>query len=181
MICDCVAHCRRQKPQAIGRQKIGQGKNDKHKHFGRDGVPNFGTNRNRLWTNPSLGQPGPVPGTNRDPSLRQTGRFLFNSNRHFVPFVPGTGPGLSLGRLPSKGRQKKVFVFCVSCFFRLQDKAMLHCNLRVRWKLLATRDCFLERHACGTKLQKITKRTHTHTQKKKGLKNAKKIRKRSET
>ena len=34
-----------------------------------------------------------------------------------MPFVPGMGPGLSLGRLSRKGRQKNVYVFCVYRFF----------------------------------------------------------------
>ena len=89
----------------------GKKQTNKHKHFGRDGV--------RDKHEPSLGQTGPLPGTNWDPSLGQSGLFLFNStvNRHFVPFVPGTGGGLSLGRLSHKGGQKNVHVFSVYWFF----------------------------------------------------------------
>ena len=42
---------------------LGQEKSNKHQHFGRDGVRD----------NPSLGQIGPLPGTNWDPSLGQIG------------------------------------------------------------------------------------------------------------
>ena len=75
-----------------------------------------GTNRNRPWDNP-----GSVPGT--------TGRCLFNSTvkMPFCPVVPGTGPGLSLGRLSGKGRQENAYVFSVYCFFfsRLPSDAKL--------------------------------------------------------
>ena len=50
-------------------RQIGQEKTNKHKHFGRDGV--------RDKHEPSLGQMGPLPGTNWDPSLvGQTDLFL---------------------------------------------------------------------------------------------------------
>ena len=51
---------------------VGQEKSNKHKHFGRDGV--------RDKQEPSLGQTGPLPGTNWDPAPGQTGLFLFNSS-----------------------------------------------------------------------------------------------------
>ena len=47
---------------------------------------------------------GPIHGTNRP---------LYP---HVVPFVPGTGPGLCLGRLSRKGRQKNACMFCIHCF-----------------------------------------------------------------
>ena len=57
----------------------GKKKTNKHKHFRRDGV--------RDKHEPSLGQTGPLPGTNWDPSLGQTGLFLFNSTVK-SPFCP---------------------------------------------------------------------------------------------
>ena len=46
---------------------LGQGKTNKRKHFGRDGVGDKQES--------SLRQKGPVPGTNRGLSLGQTGGF----------------------------------------------------------------------------------------------------------
>ena len=91
----------------------GKKKTNKHKHFRRDSV--------RDKQEPSLGQMGPLPGTKWDPSLGQTGLSLFNSTvkTPFCPVVPGTGGGLSLGRLSRKGRQKNVYVFSVYWFFLL--------------------------------------------------------------
>ena len=67
---------------------IGQEKNQQHKHFGRDGLPN---------------KLGPVPGTNWDPSLGQTGaRLLLNS-----PQQSGTC---------KRGRQKGVSLICSDLF-----------------------------------------------------------------
>ena len=73
-----------------------------------------GTNRNRPWDkwDPSPGQNGTRP-WDKPAFLCLTPQ----SNRHFVPFVPGTGGGLSLGRLSCKGREKNVYVFSVYCFF----------------------------------------------------------------
>ena len=64
-------------------------KNNKHKHFGWDGVQDK--------QEPSLRQMGPILGTNRDPSLGQIGRSLFNSKveSSFCPVCDG----LSLGRV----------------------------------------------------------------------------------
>ena len=66
-----------------------------------------------------MGQMGPFPGTNRAPSLGQTGRFLLKSTVKslFCPVCPWNGWGSSLGRLSRKGRQKSVYVFCVYWFF----------------------------------------------------------------
>ena len=76
-----------------------------------------GTNRNHPWDK-------------RDPSPGQTGTrpwdkpavlcLITQENRHFVPFVPGTGGGLSPGRLSRKGRQKNVYVFLFIGFFSPQ-------------------------------------------------------------
>ena len=89
----------------------GKKKTNKHKHCGRDGV--------RDKQEPSLGQRGPLPGTNSDPSLGQTGLFLLNSTVKalFCPVCPWDGWGSSLGRLSHKGRQKNVYVFFVYWFF----------------------------------------------------------------
>ena len=85
--------------------RVGQEKANKHKHFGRDGV----------WDKqePSLGQTGPLPGTNWDPSLGQTGLSLLNSTVRspFCPVCPWDGWGSSLGRLSHKGHQKNMDVF----------------------------------------------------------------------
>ena len=43
-----------------------------HKHFGQDSARDKHCYRDRPW-----GQTGPLPGTNWDPSLEQTGLFLF--------------------------------------------------------------------------------------------------------
>ena len=78
-------------------------KPNKHKHFGWDGV------RNKQ--EPSLGQTGPLPGKNWDPSLGQTSRFLLNSTVRspFCPLCPWDGCGSSLGRLSRKGHPKNVY------------------------------------------------------------------------
>ena len=85
-------------------------KTNNHRHFGQDGV--------RDKQDPSLGQTGPLPGTNWDPSVGQTGLFPFNSTvkSAFCPVCPWTGRGLSLERLSQKGRQKNVYVFSVYWF-----------------------------------------------------------------
>ena len=65
------------------------------------------------WTN------GARPGTNWDPSLGQTGRFLLNSTvkSPFCRVCPWDRWGSCLGRLSRKCRQKNVYVFC--CVYRL--------------------------------------------------------------
>ena len=73
-----------------------------------------GTNSNRPWDkwDPSPGQNGTRPW--EKPAFLC---WIPQENRHFVPFVPGTGGGSSLGRLSHKGRQKNVYVFSVYCLF----------------------------------------------------------------
>ena len=86
-------------------------KTNEHKHFGRTV---FGTNRNRPWD-----KRGPVPGTNRDLFLGQTGRFVLNStaNSPFCPGCPWDGQGSSLGQLSCKGRPEKwLYVLCLFVF-----------------------------------------------------------------
>ena len=85
-----------------------------------------GTHRNLPWDKPE-----PFPGTNRHPSLGQTGGSLLNSTvkSPFCPVVPGTGGGLSLGRLSQKGRKKNVYVFSVYWFFCFQSFRCLFCSL----------------------------------------------------
>ena len=98
----------------------GQERTNKHKYFGLDGVQDK--------REPCRGQTGPTTGTNRDPSQGQTATpprdkpavfcSIPQSNRPFCPVCFfGMGPGLSLGRLSHKGRQKNVYVFSVYCFF----------------------------------------------------------------
>ena len=81
-----------------------------------------GTNRNRPWDkwDPSPGQNGTRPWDK--PAFLC---LIPQSNRHFVPFVPGTGGGSSLGRLSHKGRQKNVCVFSVYWFFCSQLRQQL--------------------------------------------------------
>ena len=65
---------------------VGQENTNKLKHFGRDIV--------RDKKEPSLGQTKPLHGTNWDPSLRQTGRFLLNSRaKSPCPVCPWDGSG----------------------------------------------------------------------------------------
>ena len=84
-----------------------------------------GTNRNRPWDkwDPSPGQNGTRPWDK--PAFLC---LIPQRNRHFVPFVPGTGGGSSLERLSHKGRQKNVYVFSVYWFFRPQN----NCSLTIR-------------------------------------------------
>ena len=92
-----------------------QEKTNKHKHFGRDGV--------RDKQEQSLGQNGPVPGTNRDLSLGQTGCSLFNYTVK-SPFCRA----LSLARTgvrpwddcPARTVRKMFMCFCL-LFFRTQS------------------------------------------------------------
>ena len=69
----------------------------KHKHFGRDGV--------RDKQEPFLGQTGPLPGRNRDPSLGETGRSLFNYTVKlpFCPVCPWDGWGFVPGTIVPQG------------------------------------------------------------------------------
>ena len=95
-------------------------KTNKHKYFGRDDV---GTNRNSPWD-----EPGQVPGTNRHPSLGQTGLFLLNSTvkSPFCRVCPWDGWGFIPGAIVLQGpslTQKNVYVFCVHWFFRQEKRA----------------------------------------------------------
>ena len=91
------------------------------------------------------GQTGTFPGTNRDPSLGQTGtRSLLNSTVK-SPFCPGCswdGSRFVLGRLSRKGRQKNVCVFAVSLFFSplvKQLRLLLAFSLRLLTTWVMTR------------------------------------------
>ena len=81
--------------------KSGKKKNNKHKHFRRDGV--------RDKQEPSLGQMGPLPGTKWDPSLGQTGLSLFNSTvkSPFCPVCPWDGWGFVPGTIVPQGPSEK--------------------------------------------------------------------------
>ena len=70
-----------------------------------------GTNRNRPWD-----KRDPLPGTNWDPSLGQTGLFLFNSTvkSPFCPVCPWDGWGFVPGTIVPQGSSEK----CL-CVFRL--------------------------------------------------------------
>ena len=74
------------------------------------------TNRNRPWD-----KWDPSPGQNETRPWDKPAFLCLipQSNRHFVPFVPGTGGGSSLGRLSHKGRQKNVYM----CFLFIQRAA----------------------------------------------------------
>ena len=100
----------------------GKKKTNKHKHFRRDGV--------RDKQEPSLGQMGPLPGTNWDPSLGQTGLSLFNSTvkSPFCPVCPWDRWGFVPGTLSHKGRQKNVYVFSVYWFFLLPISGVAPAN-----------------------------------------------------
>ena len=69
------------------------------------------TNRNRPWD-----KTGPVPGTNWDPSLGKTGRFLLNSilKLPFCPVCPWDGSGFVPGTIVLQGPSEKCL--CVLCF-----------------------------------------------------------------
>ena len=99
-------------------QSSGTKKTNKHKHFRRDGV--------RDKQEPSLGQMGPLPGTNRDPSQGQTGRFLFNSTvkSPFCPVCPWDGWGFVPGTIAPEGPSEKCLcVFCLLVFCSLPKSA----------------------------------------------------------
>ena len=92
--------------------RLGQEKNNKHKHFGRDGV--------RDKQEPSLGQTGPLPGTNWDLSLGQAGFFLFKSTvkSPFCPVCPWDGWGFVPGTIVPQGPSEKCLcVFCLLVIF----------------------------------------------------------------
>ena len=81
-----------------------------------------GTNRSSPWD-----KPGPVPGTDRAPSLGQTGRFLFNSTvkSPVCPVCPWDGSRFVPGTIVLQGASEKCL--CVLCllfffFFRPQVK-----------------------------------------------------------
>ena len=82
-------------------------KTNKQKHFGRDGV----RDKQEL----SLGQTGPLPGTNWDPSLGQTGLFLLNSTVKppFCPVCPWDGWGFVPGTIAPQGPSENCL--CVFC------------------------------------------------------------------
>ena len=98
-------------------------KNNKHKHFGRDGVGD-------KW-DPFLGQMGPLPGTKWDPSLGQAGLSLFNSTvkSQCCPVCPWDGWGFVPGTIVPQGPLEKCLcVFCLLVFFApksLQTKKTL--------------------------------------------------------
>ena len=109
----CDPRCTQIPKQPQGHEKLrdpGKKKTNKHKHFGWDGV----------WDkqDPSLGQAGPLPGANWDPSLGQTGRFLLNSTVEspFCPVCPWDGwvPGTIV---PQGQSEKCLCVFCLLVFF----------------------------------------------------------------
>ena len=86
-------------------------KTNKHKHFRRDGVGDK--------QEPSLGQMGPLPGTEWDPSLGQTGLSLFNSTvkSPFCPVCPWDGWGFVPGTIVPQGPSEKCLcVFCLLVF-----------------------------------------------------------------
>ena len=96
--------------------QFGQEKTKKHKHFWRDGA--------RDKHEPSPGQTGPLPGTNWDPSLGQTGLFLFDSTVKppFCPVCPWDGWGFVPGTIVPQGRSEKCLcVFCLLVFFAPQQ------------------------------------------------------------
>ena len=87
-------------------------KTNRHKHFGRDGVPDKQES--------SLGQTGPFPETNWDPSLTQTGLFLFNSTvkSRFCSVCPWDGWGFVPGTIAPQGPSEEslcVFLGQKSC------------------------------------------------------------------
>ena len=67
----------------------------------------------------SLGQTGPIPGTNRTRPRDKPAVFCLipKQNRHFVPFVLGTGSGLSLGTIVPQGPSEMFMCFLFSGFF----------------------------------------------------------------
>ena len=101
--------------------EFGQKKTNKHKHFRRDGL--------RDKQEPSLGQTGPLPGTNWDPSLGQTGLSLLNSTvkSPFCPVCPWDGWGFGPGTIVPQGPSEKCLcVFCLLGFFVPKEWLWLH-------------------------------------------------------
>ena len=118
---------------------LGKEKTNKHKHFGRDGV--------RDKHKPSLGQTGPLPGTNWDPSLGQTGLSLFNSTvkSPFCPVCPWDGWGFVPGTIVPQGRSEKCLcVFCLLVFFRPQLTVISGKNLEFGCDVKSLAFCDLE-------------------------------------
>ena len=131
----------------------GKRKTNKHKHCGRDGV--------RDKHEPSLGQTGPVPGTNWDPSLGQTGLFLFNATvkSPFCPVCPWDGWGFVPGTIVPQGPSEKCLcVFCLLFFFapnpegsrdstfQLRSCALLHATLAGKLTTLVAQCSATVRH-----------------------------------
>ena len=95
----------KKRPTPIFALTIGQEKNNKYKHFRRDG----------LWDKqePSPGQMGSLPGTKWDPFLGQTGLSLLNSTP-FCPVCPWDGWGFVPGTIVPQGPSEKCLcVFCL--------------------------------------------------------------------
>ena len=107
----------------------GKKKTNKHKHFRRDGV--------RDKQEPSLGQMGPLLGTEWDPSLGQTGLSLLNSTvkSPFCPVCPWDGWGFVPGTIVPQGPSAKCLcVFCLLVFFAPHPTLSLKTQPRNRAK-----------------------------------------------
>ena len=107
-----------------GLQFVGQEKPDKHKHFERDGVQDK--------QEPSLGQTGPLPGTNWDPSLGQSGLVLVNSTvkSPFCSVCPWDGWGVRPWDDCLARAVRKIFMF-FSVYF-LPPSLTLHSDIYPR-------------------------------------------------
>ena len=95
--------------------------------FGRDGV--------RDKQKPSLGQTGPFPGTNWDPSLGQTGRLLLKStiNSPFCPVCPWDGSRFIPATIVPQGPSETCFcVLCLLVFFFFAPSLLLLIPLAIR-------------------------------------------------
>ena len=122
-------------------QKSGKKKTNKPKHFGRAGV--------RDKREPSLGQTGPLPGTNWDPSLGQTGLFLFNSTvtSPFCPVCAWDGCG---DDCPTRAVRKMFMCFLfIGFFFHTIKKSIF----RRYW----CHDCF-QKHGLLTLFDEVVPR-----------------------